>query len=198
MGEDFGRAFVSFFAIIDPLGNAVVFHLFTRDLPYDRKVLVAVVSILAAAALLILFSLAGQEVLEFLGISEDSFKVAAGLLLLLPAYRLVEHGQPMDAGDRAGADPLQVALVPLATPLLAGPGALAAAISFSDSFGVGVTVGALNAVLAGCFLLFIAAERLLHLLGPSFMRVVARLVGILLFAIAIDFILEGADAFFNH
>jgi multiple antibiotic resistance protein len=147
MNEDFARAFVSFFAIIDPIGNVLVFYLLTQNLPQRQRLLVALAATTTAWTMLVLFVLAGHEVLDFLGISFDSFKTAAGLLLLLPAYRLVSEGQPMDITRARENDPLQIALVPLATPLIAGPGALAIAISFADTLGATTTILSSGAVL---------------------------------------------------
>ena len=196
MADDLGRSFVSFFAIIDPIGNVIVFYLLTQQLPPPKRLLVAIVSVLCAAAMLVVFALAGQQVLDLLSISEDSFKVAAGLLLLFPAYRLVEHGQPMEGAQADDIDPIQVALVPLATPLMAGPGALATAISFSETLGRGETLGGLGLVLAISLVTFALADRVLQWLGPSVMRLLARLVGIVLFAIAVDLVLEGLNSYF--
>ncbi|HXG35919.1 MAG TPA: MarC family protein [Dehalococcoidia bacterium] len=197
MGEDFSRAFISYFAIIDPIGNAFVFYLLTEGLSYSKRLFVAITAVLAAGMMLALFAVAGQEVLDILGISAESFKVAAGLLLLFPAYRLVEQGQPMHPEEQQHIEPAQVALVPLATPLMAGPGALATSISFSDSLGIGITVGAMVPVLALSFILYASAGGLLQWLGPSPLRLLARIVGILLFAIAVDFILEGLRDFYQ-
>ena len=130
MSEDLARAFVSFLAIIDPIGNVLVFYVLTRALSFPRQLQVAAIAVLVAAAMLILFSLWGREVLDLLDISQGSFKVAAGSLLLLPAYQLVVHGQSMVISEEHGGEPVEIALVPFATPLLAGPGALATATSF--------------------------------------------------------------------
>ncbi|HZP26978.1 MAG TPA: MarC family protein [Dehalococcoidia bacterium] len=197
MADDLGRSFVSFFAIIDPIGNVIVFYLLTQQLLPQRRLLVAAISVAMAAALLVVFALAGQQVLDLLSISEESFKVAAGLLLLFPAYRLVEHGQPMEAAGADEVDPIQIALVPLATPLMAGPGALATAISFSETLGRGTTLGGLGLVLAVSFAMFALAAQVLRWLGQSVMRLLARLVGIVLFAIAVNLILEGLNAYFD-
>ncbi len=146
---------------------------------------------------MVVFSFSGVEVLEFLGISPPSFRVAAGALLVLPAYRMVERGESMEVPTREDrADVLAVALVPLAIPLLVGPGALAATVSFSQTMGAGVAVTAAGAVLAGCWLVFVAAEAVFRLLGEAVLRLLTRVVGILLMAIAVDFVLEGASAFF--
>jgi multiple antibiotic resistance protein len=197
MSEDFARAFISFFAIIDPLGNLIVFYLLTQPLPSTQRRLVAVVSIIMAFALLLLFILAGQEVFDFLDISFDSFKAAAGLMLLLPAYRLVSEGQPIEVKPGEKVDPMQVALVPLATPLIAGPGALATAISLTNDMGRGITISSSALVLALSLAIFAAAGWLFEKLGLSFLRLLSRLVGILLFAIAVDLVLEGLKDFFE-
>ena len=197
MGEDLARASVSFFAIIDPLGNMLVFYLLTRSLGLGAKARTAAISVSVAFALLVVFTVGGREVLEFLDISAESFQIAAGLLLLLPAFRLVMQGEPMSEGERETLEPSQLAIVPLAMPLLAGPGALAAAISFGDTAGVGTTVLAVALVLALAFVAFVASDWLFALAGRSVLRLVSRIVGVLLFAIAVDFVLEGSRAFFD-
>ncbi len=194
---DFTRAFISFLAIIDPLGNVLLFYLLTRSLPFAHRVWVAAVAVATAGAMLVLFSLGGREILVFLGISTESFQVAAGLLLLLPAYRLVAQGQPMEVAEDEAVDPMQIALVPLATPLLAGPGALATTISFAETHGLGTTILAMSVVLALSFVSFAGAGWLFHWLGPSLLRLLSRLVGVLLFAIAVEFVLDGLRAFFH-
>jgi multiple antibiotic resistance protein len=189
------QALVSFFAIIDPLGNILVFHLFTRGFSFGQKLFAASVAVAAAFAMLLVFALAGHEVLDFLGISTESFKVAAGLLLLPPAYRLVTEGQPTPVDEGAHPEPLDFALVPLATPLIAGPGALAATTSFSDSIGTGTTLAAIAIVLLITLVSFAAADWLFRIAGAPLLKVMSRIVGIVLFAIAVDFVLEGTLAF---
>jgi multiple antibiotic resistance protein len=191
--DDFLRALVSFFAIIDPLGNLFVFHLFMQGEAARDRLLPALIAVSVAFAMLLVFSLAGTEVLDFLGISADSFRIAAGLLLLPPAFRLVMEGQPTSA-ERHGLRPIDLALVPLATPLIAGPGALAASISFADSIGVGVTIAAFSVILGVSLAGFAASGLVFGVLGPSLLRLLARIVGIVLFAIAVDFIVEGIAA----
>ncbi|MCL6507569.1 MAG: hypothetical protein K6T59_11125, partial [Bryobacteraceae bacterium] len=139
---------VAFFAIIDPPGNVLVFYLLTEHLAYRQRLQVALVAVVAAGALLTLFALGGREALAFLGISAESFRVAAGLLLLVPAYRLVAAGQPLDHVEREAASPIELALVPLAMPLIAGPGALATTIAFTEVRGAPATILAFTVVLA--------------------------------------------------
>jgi multiple antibiotic resistance protein len=189
------QALVSFFAIIDPLGAVLIFHLFTRRLEYGERLIAGAVACVTAFLMLIAFSLGGEEVIEFLGISPESFQVAAGLLLIPPAYRLVMEGQPGTVEDGEQSSALDFALVPLATPLIAGPGALAATASFAQDIGQGTTIAAFSLVLLLTLILFAVADQIFQIFGGSVLRVLARIVGILLFAIAVDFVLDGAKAF---
>jgi multiple antibiotic resistance protein len=189
------EAIVSFLAIIDPVGNVLVFHLFAQRLSFRDKALAALVAVTAAFLMLLAFSLGGTEVLEFLGISQESFQVAAGLLLLPPAYRLITEGQPAQVESEGSEAVLEFSLVPLATPLIAGPGALAATITLSQSAGRDTTIAAFTFVLLLTFVSFVAAGLILRVAGVALLRVLSRIVGILLFAIAVDFILDGVRDF---
>jgi multiple antibiotic resistance protein len=189
------QALVSFFAIIDPLGNILVFHLFSRRFGASQRLLAAAVAVLAAFLMLLAFSLGGPEALEFLGISQESFQVAAGLLLLPAAYRLVMEGEPMSTDAQQPRDPLDFALVPLATPLIAGPGALAATTSFTQTVGRLETIAAFSVVLALTMAAFVVAGWLFRVLGEALLRLMSRVIGIVLFAIAVDFVLDGARTF---
>jgi multiple antibiotic resistance protein len=196
MWGDLARVLVSFFAIIDPLGNVLVFHLLTQGMGARQKATVATAAVAAAFVLVVIFSLSGVEVLDFLGISPSSFQVAAGVLLVLPAYRMVERGEGIEVQGGKGEEAmLGIALVPLATPLLVGPGALAATVSFSQSMGPEVPVIGAGAVLAASWAAFMGSDLVFRLLGEAALRLLTRLVGILLMAIAVDFILEGASTF---
>ena len=190
------QAIVSFFAIIDPVGNIIVFYLFTRGFVWRQKALAASVAVLASWVMLLAFSLGGESVLDLLGISFESFRIAAGLLLMPPAYNLVMHGEPTHVeGEQPQLDVLDFALVPLATPLIAGPGALAATTSFAATLGEGETIVAFTAMLAITFVAFLAADLVFRFLGLRVLNVLSRIVGILLFAIGVDFVLDGTRAF---
>ena len=188
------QAVVSFFAIIDPLGNILVFYLYSRPLTFRQKLLAAVLAVATAWLMLLAFSLGGQKVLHFLGISDESFRIAAGLLLLPAAYRLVMEGQPATVTE-GGIDPLSFALVPLATPLIAGPGALAATASLATTSGQTTTIAAFTVVLLISLVAFIGADLLFRIAGAALLRLMSRIIGIMLFAIAVQFVLEGLRLF---
>jgi multiple antibiotic resistance protein len=176
------------------LGNLLLFHLFVAESPLRARFEAALVAVGAAFVMLLIFTLAGTEALDFLGISTDSFRIAAGLLLLPPAFRLVTEGQPASAANGNRLRPIDLALVPLATPLIAGPGALAASIAFSDSVGTGITIAAFSVILGVSLAGFAASGWIFRVVGPSFLRLTARVIGIVLFAIAVDFIVDGIVA----
>jgi multiple antibiotic resistance protein len=192
------QAFLSFFAILDPVGNILVFHLYSIALDTRRRLTAAVIAVAAAFVMLVAFSLGGDDLLDYLGISQESFRVAAGLLLLPPAYRLVMEGQPMPEDARRPVEPLDFALVPLAMPLIAGPGALAATTTLSDRVGTGNTLAAITIVLLMTLAAFAFAGELFRLLGEAVLKLASRLIGIVLFAIAVDLILDGAHDFLRN
>ncbi len=196
--DEYFRAVVAFFAIVDPIGNVVVFALLTRDLDRRHTAWMALLATGAALVIIAMFVFGGEHVLDYLDISEESFRIAAGALLLFPAYRLVEHGEPWSGAEPANGDvgPYQLAFVPLAIPLLAGPGALATAIAFAGTSGRGTTFAAAATVLAVALALFLVADAIVRVVGRPALRIAARLIGVLLMAIAVDLIVTGLDSVF--
>jgi multiple antibiotic resistance protein len=190
--NDVVRAAVALFAVVDPVGNLLIYEQVTRDLGAHGRIMVAAVSNLAAFALLALFILTGTDVLTYLHISLPSFEIAAGVLLVPTAFRLVEYGEPFNVATSGElASPLQRAIVPLGVPLLAGPGALATAVSVASTLGPAVTIAGAALVLAASTALFAAGGVIVRRLGAASLHVLSRLVGILLMAIAMNFIIDG-------
>lgn len=192
--EAFLRTFIALFVIIDPLGNLPVFYVLTeRFTPRQRAATIAMATF-ASAALLALFGVTGASVLGWLGVSEASFRVAAGLLLLPMVYSLVVEGELPQARSSAGLNPADVALVPLAMPLLAGPGALASVAAYSASVGAVPTLAAAALVLGLTALMFALVGALFRLLGVAVLRLVARIVGLMVFALATELVVSGVAA----
>ena len=191
-------AFVTLFVIIDPIGLAPLFIALTRGMrPRDaRRTGQRAVAI--AAILLTLFALAGDAILSTIGISIAAFRIAGGVLLFLTALDMLFERRTERREDQAndpdpGSDDPSV--FPLATPLLAGPGALATMILLSgQSEGwahQGMILLVMLAVLACALLLFEIAVPLARALGRRGTMVVTRLLGMLLAALSIQFIIDG-------
>jgi multiple antibiotic resistance protein len=195
--DDFLRALVVLFALIDPLGNLIAFHAVTRTFNPRQRVTAALLSTAVAFAILLLFAATGTAILDYLGISLASFQVASGLLLLLTAVRLVDRGEPFHRHDAATDSPLSVVLVPLATPLLAGPGAIAATVTFTTLIGQAVTVSAAAVILVLTVGVFLGGGWVFERAPRGLLPVLTRVVGILLTAIAVDLALDGLRDFFG-
>ncbi|WBU61877.1 MarC family protein [Paracoccus albus] len=188
-------AFVTLFVVIDPVGLAPLFIALTPGMTDAQRLRIGWRATIIAAILLTMFGLAGEKILEFVGISLSAFRIAGGILLFLTALdMLFERRTERREGQSADEDH-DPSVFPLATPLLAGPGALATMILL-----VGQEPGAVHAliihivmfsVLGLCMLFFFLAGPLSRLLGRTGTMVVTRLLGMLLAALSVQFIIDG-------
>lgn len=199
------NGFVTLFVIIDPLGLVPLFLALTPGSTPTQRRKIALQATLIAFAILLLFALAGLMILDALGISLGAFRVAGGLFLFTIAFELVfdrrqqrkERTAHTAADDAAPVDhePVNVAAFPMAIPLMAGPGAIAAVILLSGSLpgviGQGALVGVLAAVMAATLAFLLMADRLDRAMGPTGRAVVTRLLGVVLAALAVQFVADG-------
>ena len=192
-------ALVTLFVVIDPIGMAPLFVALTQGQTAARRRAIALRACLIAFGLLTLFGVAGEAVLGFVGISMPAFQIAGGLLLFLTALDMLferrTQRRARNAEDDTHPDP---SVFPLAIPLIAGPGAIASMILLAGQAPAGssfVHVAALHGVMA-CVLalvlvLFLAAGLIERLLGQTGILVVTRLLGMLLAALSVQFVLDG-------
>jgi multiple antibiotic resistance protein len=186
-----GTTFVTLTVLMDPVGVAPIFIGATARLERDARQRAAIRAVAAAGGLILGFALFGGLVLDYLNVSVDSLSIAGGLLLLLVALEMLRG---MDYPDDVASAP-DVALVPLATPLLAGPGAIATVIVLSrqqHNFAgkASVLLGILCALAVVGIVMF-AAERLSHLIPDSLSHFFTRVLGLLLSAIAVQLVVNG-------
>lgn len=194
----FAEAFVTLLVIMDSIGNVPVFLALTRDQDPElrrRAGLQATV----VAAVIVAFALFGEVVLRLLGISIESLQVAGGLLLVLVALELL---QPRGEGAQPPRPGTNAAFVPLGTPLLAGPGAIAAVMVYArqvDDVGeAAAVVLALVAVLVVVYLALRYAAGLVRLLRENGIELLSKVVGLLLAAIAVQMVATGVEAWVEH
>ena len=193
--------FVTLFVIIDPLGLVPLFLAVTPGASAGERRSVAVRSCVIAFVILALFAVAGTALLQGLGITLGAFRVAGGLFLFWIGFELVfERRQERHkrSADRAVDDPevADVAAFPLAIPLIAGPGAISAVILLSGNLPtvtgrIGL-VAILFVVLAATFGFLAVADRIDRFLGVTGRAVISRLLGVLLAALAVQFVADGA------
>jgi multiple antibiotic resistance protein len=186
----FGETFVTLFVITDPIGNAPIFVAITRNLTPRQRQRAALRAVLAAGALILGFAVFGEVVLRYRPVSLGSLSIAGGLLLLILALEMLRGEDYPDADG--GAD---VALVPLATPLVAGPGTIATVIVLAErNPGAGGRVAVLAGVVAALVVVWLgllAADRVARFIPISIVNFLTRVFGLLLAAIAVQLMVDG-------
>ncbi len=196
-------AFVTLFVVIDPIGTVPIFVALTQGLTQARRRTIALRACVIAAILLALFGLAGEDFLRAVGISMPAFQIAGGLLLFLTALDMLFDRRARRRADHADEGPGVVvddpSVFPLAMPLIAGPGAMATMVLLiseagRDAQGIATVTAVMLAVVALAFVLFLAAGLLERLLRRTGTMVVTRLFGLLLAALSVQFVLNGATA----
>ncbi len=183
------ETFVTLFVIMDPFGNIPYFIALTRGTAPGRQRVLAIQAACAAGALVVTFALFGRVVLDYLHITVASLSIAGGLLLLLVALQAF-RGEALPADEATN-----VALVPLATPLLAGPGAIAAIMVLAgrhaDTAGrFGVILGIAGVVVTVAVVL-VFASAISRLLRPAAISFLTRVLALLLSAIAVQLIVDA-------
>lgn len=190
----FITAFATLFVVIDPIGLAPMFVALTPGADKSHRLAVALRACIIAAILLTLFGLFGEALLGFIGISMPAFRIAGGVLLFLTALdMLFERRTERRQGQTSRADDPSV--FPLATPLIAGPGALATMILLvgqaDGAAGIAAVHMVMLAVVALTFALFLTAGLMERVLGDTGINVVTRLLGMLLAALSVQFVIDG-------
>jgi len=191
-------AFVTLFVVIDPVGLAPLFVALTQGTtPQDRRK-IAMRACLVSLGVLTLFGLAGDAVLNFVGISLPAFQIAGGILLFLTALDMLFERRSKRREDRTSEeeDRPDPSVFPIAIPLIAGPGAIASMILLTGQVqGDLAAIVAIHAVMAAtiliCLVFFLSAGVIEKLLGRTGIVVVTRLLGMLLAALSVQFVLDG-------
>ncbi len=193
-------AFVTMFVVIDPIGLAPLFVALTQGETAQSRRTIALRACLTGIGILTLFAFLGEAVLAFVGISMAAFRVAGGMLLFLTALdMLFERRTKRREGQAEEEERPDPSVFLLAIPLIAGPGSIASVILLAGQApGIGgmvATLGVATVVLITVFALFLTAGLLERLLGRTGINVVTRLLGMLLAALSVQFVLDGLHSF---
>ncbi|PTW60100.1 multiple antibiotic resistance protein [Breoghania corrubedonensis] len=203
------NAFATLFVTVDPIGLAPMFLAVTTGTSGVARRAVAVRSVSIAAVLLMIFLFGGKTLLHVLGISVPAFQVSGGLLLFYIAFEMIfarrqkrksdtadKLAHPDDDSDQSH----DVAVFPLAIPLIAGPASISAVILLASQASDGIELTGLIivtlAIVGSCFVIFLLADRIERLMGATVQLVLTRLLGVLLAALSVQFVADGARAFF--
>lgn len=206
MTELFISAFITLFVVIDPPGCAPIYAGLTKGASPEQSRNMAIRACGIAAVILVVFALFGEDLLGALHIQLDSFRIAGGLMLFWIAFEMVFEKRTQRREERAEkimATPEveDVSVFPMAMPMLAGPGAIASVMLLMSNAkgtqGTLVVLGALGTVLLITMAALIAAGPLMRLFGDRVEAVITRLLGVLLAALAAQYVIDGLKGSFG-
>ncbi len=198
-------AFTTFFAVIGPIDTAVLLASLTPNMTREERHAIAVKAVFIATVIILLFALFGGPVLRQLGVSLAALQTAGGIILFMialemtlskrPAPVALTHKESEEVEDKAERH-AEIAVFPLATPLLAGPGAMTSAIVLAagtrgDLTLLGAVVAAIIAVMAATLVLLLTAQEIHQWIGVTARKVIVRVFGVLLAALAVQSIFNG-------
>lgn len=201
MLETFTLAFATFFATVGPIDVAAMLIILSPDARPQARSIMALRGTVVAAAILVIFALIGHSITSYMGISLAALRTAGGILLLLIGIDMAfarSSGGTSTTADEAqeATGKNDISVFPLATPIIAGPGAMGAAILLmADAEGhitlQATVVTALLAVMLFTYVAMLGANYLQQILGVTGMHVITRVFGVLLSALAVQFMFDG-------
>ena len=183
------KSVVVLLLVTDPIGNAPIFYAVTHNLPSKQRRRIIVRSVETATLILLMFAFLGDTILSYFHITVDDFRIAGGLILLV--YGVIGIMGYTEAGALQLEEAETLAIVPLATPLLAGPAAIATVLYIRTAYGIVEALVAIAINATAMLALLLQSEKLLKLLGRSGGIALSRIVSILLAAFAVSMIREG-------
>jgi multiple antibiotic resistance protein len=207
MIELFGSALVTFLVIIDPPGCAPIFASLTRGTPAVHRRAMAIRSSMIAWAILMFFALLGRPMLQALGISLASFRIAGGILLFFIAFDMIFERRTERREKRAEAiegtpEAEDISVFPMAIPMITGPGSIASAMLWvsraETPLHVAVVLAAITVVMLITLATLLAAGPLMRLIGEKVEAMITRILGVILAALAAQFVIDGLKQSFPH
>ncbi|WP_455373216.1 MarC family protein [Limibacillus halophilus] len=206
MIETLVAAFITFFVVLDPIGNAPIFAGLTPDASGAERRRLAFKGVLIGTGILLVFGLVGQALFEALGISLSAFRIAGGVLLLLLSIDMVMARQSglrsMTPGeDEESGHRQDISVFPLAIPLIAGPGSLTSVVLLvgkesGDLQMQAAILGVMLLVLLTLLISLLLAAQIMKLLGVTGINVISRVAGVILAALAVQFIITGVTTLY--
>jgi multiple antibiotic resistance protein len=204
--ELYVSSLITFFVVIDPPGCAPIYAGLTAGASGVQRRAMAVRAVMVASAILIVFALFGEDLLRALGISLASFRIAGGIMLFLIALEMVFEKRTQRREDRAQKiietpEVEDVSVFPMAMPMIAGPGSIASVmLLMGRNDGLersAIVLAALASILLLTLLALLAAGPIMRVLGAKIEAVITRLLGVLLAALAVQFVIDGVRISLN-
>ena len=195
--------FLGFFAIMNPVANTAVFIGLTSAMTATQKRQVAKKSLLIAFCVITAFALLGNAIFHLFGITLPALRVTGGALVFLIGYHMLNGERSKmhkERGKDAAEEDSDVAISPLAVPILAGPGTIATTINFSSTGGLNdsiITISMFALLSVITYFFFVSGEKIVHYLGRGGVNIVTRLMGLILAVIGVQMLLDGIKGAFE-
>ena len=193
--------FMGFFAIMNPVANTPVFLGLTEEDDPETRRKIATKALMVSFVIILVFSAAGKLIFDLFGISLPAFRIMGGILVALVGYHMLQGGEhssvqhPSEEDKRKSLEAeMEIAITPLAMPILAGPGTIATAMNFASTGGISefiVTVGAFFVLCVITYVFFVSGERFVKYIGDNGIKVITRLMGLILAVIGVQMLIEG-------
>jgi len=192
--------FMGFFAIMNPIANTPVFLGLTADDSPEVRRAVARKAMILSFVIILVFCAAGKLIFDLFGITLPAFRITGGLLVFLVGFHMlqgeqssVQHPTDDDKAESKQAQ-LEVAISPLALPILAGPGTIATAMNFASAGGMsefGVTMAAFFVLCLITYVFFVSGDRFVSFIGVNGIKVITRIMGLILAVIGTQMVIAG-------
>jgi multiple antibiotic resistance protein len=189
--SEFSKAALALFIIVDPFGNIPIFVGLTKNVQDAQKKKVYNTATIVGVILLLVFAFAGTGILSLFGLSIYSFQVAGGILLLIIAIRILISGNMQENVE----SPESIGAVPIAIPLLVGPGAITTTIFNIQQYDTIIAILAVLVVMAATWIILRYISGVYKFLGKTGSLIIARVMALLIAAIAVQYILTGVTHF---
>jgi multiple antibiotic resistance protein len=203
----FAATFAAMFSVIDPIGIAPIFLSLTPAIAPELRTHTIRRAVVVAAVILYAFAVGGRALLTSLGITVPAFSIAGGILLLLVAidmlFARISRSRATPEEELEARTSADISVFPLATPLISGPGAIVTVVlSMSQASGnwgeIAAVLISILLCLACCYVSMRLSTILLRVLGETGVHVVSRVMGIVLAALAVQFVLNGVSGYYQH
>ena len=192
--------FLGFFAIMNPVANTPIFLSLTEGESSQEKKKIAYLAVLIAFIIVLIFSILGKVIFELFGISLATFRITGGILVFIIGFQMLhgEHSRvhmpkKVHEGENFESD-LNIAISPLAMPILAGPGTISTAMNYSANgsfFNVIITIVCFAILCGITYILFVSGEKFVKYLGTGAIKVITRLMGLILAVIGTQMVIDG-------
>lgn len=188
--------FMAFFAIMNPIANTTVFAGLTGSMGKAQQTKIAIKSLTITFIIIVLFSILGKSIFHLFGITLPALRITGGILVFLVGYHMLQ-GKSSKLHTAEESDDADIAVSPLAVPLLAGPGTIATAMNYSSAGGwseIIITVSAFAVLCLITFFCFVFSSKIISAIGESGLGIVTRLMGLILAVIGVQMLIGGVTA----